>query len=185
MYKYVQISTLLDRLDSVEKKMVDFEINTDKHKTEKSINEPSKDEKSCDKCDYETQTKSDLDHHMRENHIQPFLCDYCDFTDKTEGGLKTHIRRRHNDKINQLDYKLCDFCNFNSRLEKEMETHFQQFYVTHSRRYYNQNIQQVDEEISQMNRRGFILQTFQTAENQAKYLNRSPQSNYYMGKGPR
>ena len=66
-----------------------------------------------------------------------------------------------------------------------METHFHQFHITHSRRNYNQHIQQVDEEISEMSRRGFILQTFQTAENQAKYLNRSPQSNYYMGNGPR
>ena len=117
--------------------------------------------------------------------MENIKCEYCDFAGKTEGELNTHIRRRHNNQINQHDWKLCDFCNFNCKYERELETHIHNFNFTHSRQNYNQNIQQVDREISEMSRRGFIMKTFQTAENQTKYLNRSSQENYYMGKSPR
>ena len=66
-----------------------------------------------------------------------------------------------------------------------METHISEFKITHSRRNYNENIIQVDREISEMCKRGFILSTFQTEERQNSYLNRNSQSNYYTGKSPR
>ena len=53
--------------------------------------------------------------------------------------------------------------------------HIQDFIFTHSRRNNNQNIQEVDREITEMSKRGFIMKTFQTAENQTKYLNRNTQ----------
>ena len=134
---------------------------------------------------YESKSESDLKLHLKEKHAENFKCEYCDFAGNKEGELNTHIRRKHNNKINQHDWKLCDFCNFNCKYEREFETHIHDFNFTHSRRNNNQNIQQVDREISEMSRRGFIMKTFQTEENQAKYLNRNSQENYYMGKSPR
>ena len=51
-----------------------------------------------------------------------------------------------------------------------MGTHMKQFDVTHSRRNLNHHMQQVHKEISEMSKQGFILRTFQTAENQKKVL---------------
>ena len=50
--------------------------------------------------------------------------------------------------------------------------HIQDFIFTHSRRNYNQNIQEVDREITKISKSGFIMKTFQTVKNQTKYLNR-------------
>ena len=73
--------------------------------------------------------------------------------------------------MNQQNWKHCNFCNFNWKSEKDMETHMSEYRITHSRRNYNDHIQQVDREISQMTENGFILDTFQTEERQILYLN--------------
>ena len=114
-----------------------------------------------------------------------FKCEFCEFTANLEGELKTHLRSKHNNKINQFDWKLCEFCNFNCKSNSEMGTHMKQFDVTHSRRNRNHHMQQVHKEISEMSKQGFILRTFQTAENQKKYLSQDNQCDYYSGKGPR
>ena len=62
------------------------------------------------------------------------------------------------------------FFNFNCKSERDMETHISEFKITHSRQNYNEHIQQVDREISEMCNRGFILSTFQTEERQNTYL---------------
>ena len=114
-----------------------------------------------------------------------FKCEFCEFTANLEGELKTHLRSKHNNKINQFDWKLCEFCNFNCKSNLEMGTHMKQFVVTLSRKNRNHHMQQVHKEISEMSKQGFILRTFQTAENQNKYLSQDNQCDYYSGKGPR
>ena len=111
---------------------------------------------------FESDTKIDLENHIKEKHTESFKCEFCDFVRKTEGG--------HKRKMNQLNWNLCEVCNFKSKTESEMQTHISEFQITYSRRNYNEHIHQVNSEISNMSKKVFILKTFQTAEQQNHYL---------------
>ena len=63
------------------------------------------------------------------------------------------------------------FLQFQLQIRRDMETHMSEYRITHSRRNYNDHIQQVDREILQVTEKGFTLDTFQTEERQILYLN--------------
>ena len=157
-----QIDNLLDRLQKVDDKFVDlgrdfknFEKNQISEKVATTM-------KTCEKCEFKTLLKSDLEKNIVEKHVDVFKCEFCEFTANIEGELKTHLRRKHNNKINQFDWKLCEFCNFNCRGISEMGTH----------------MKHTVEGIS-------IITCNKFTKNFRKCQNKDNQCDYYSGKDPR
>ena len=71
----------------------------------------------CDKCSFETNTKSTLESHVKSQHLthvqvkQNFKCDECNFTSIGYNQLKAHLELHHQSSGNgQLEIK-CRICN--------------------------------------------------------------------------
>ena len=88
---------------------------------------------SCHKCDFKTNTKSNLDKHVStfvhevydERKATNHNCDDCDFRTNTKTALDTHICRakpamRHKDALKQIQ---CTVCGERFTYKTELSTH--------------------------------------------------------------
>ena len=110
---------------------------------------------SCKECSYKTNLDHDLEQHIRENHVKILNCEFCDFVGKTEGGLKTHMRKKHTRNVR--NWSTCSFCNFSSKYESEMIAHLNKFKYTHIIEKINEYTYQMNQEIAEMKKDGYML----------------------------
>ena len=75
----------------------------------------------CERCDYNTKSKQNVEKHMKkrmEIQTNPVQCKYCPFKSCSTQGLALHMRKFHGKKCFQ-----CERCDYNTEYMSKLETH--------------------------------------------------------------
>jgi len=77
---------------------------------------------SCDKCDFSTDSNSEIANHYKYKHIEKCVseCEKCGKVIKSNGGMKYHLKKCKGPKINKS--KTCEKCGF--LIKQNFEKHF-------------------------------------------------------------
>ena len=100
-------------------KRVEASVNTDEDLPSTS---------KCGKCDYESESETDMESHFETNH--ELTCNTCDFTCCSKQLLENHIYEKHrkceSERMNKPNLELdleCENCNLTCKTKDKLEKH--------------------------------------------------------------
>ena len=87
----------------------------------------SKQDLSCDQCDYKTKSDNLLEIHRRKHNKKKELCDICGYEAKTKAKLNHHKEKKHGPGTEPhrqcATIHNCGYCNYGSRIKCNVEKH--------------------------------------------------------------
>ena len=72
----------------------------------------------CDKCDFETNSKKELESHNTNVHIRAYQCKFCEYKTNSEDDLKEHEKNSHKKTVLS-----CIACQFKTNSKDELQKH--------------------------------------------------------------